>query len=491
MPAMLSKSRVLAARQCPKRLWLEVNHPDLRTVTADMKRRFGLGHHLNEVVHGLIPDGKLIEPGVTLDEALAYTKHHLERSPERPLFEATFSQHRVLVRADIMQNTAEGWRLTEVKSSTRLKPYHLDDCAVQSWVIGEAGYPVSQTVVAHVDTKFTYRGNDDYQGLLKYVDVTEQVQPLLEQVPTWVTRGLDVLAGAEPVVAMGKQCTHPLSCPFVSYCSPQPTRFPVSLLPNAGKVINALLADGIEDIRDIPEGRLVKPRLERVRVATVTGQPFVSDELHEYLSGLDYPRYYLDFESIQFVAPIWPGTHPYEQLPFQWSCQVEADADTLHEEAFLDVSGHAPMRGCAEQLVEKLGVAGPVLTYSPFERQVIRALARRFPDLELALDALADRIIDLLPVIRQHYYHPAMRGSFSIKAVLPTVAPGLVYDELDVKDGIAAQEAFEEAINPATGVQRRNGIKRALHDYCALDTLAMVELVRFLSRPNPFDATPD
>lgn len=487
MPKMLSKTRVLAARQCPKRLWLEVNRPDLRTITPDTQRRFDQGHRLNDVVHGLIPGGELIGPDVSLGEALAFTKRHLARSPGRPLFEATFSKHRVLVRADIFQRTEAGWQLTEVKSSTRVKPYHLDDCAVQTWVIREAGYPVNQILLAHVDTDFTYRGKGDYQGLMKQVDLTEEVQPLLEQVPAWVAEGLDVLSSDEPIIDTGPQCTNPFSCPFISYCSPQPSEYPVTLLPNAGKVVNALVAEGIEDIRDIPEGRLSRPRLERVRVATVTDTPYVSEELAGLLSALAYPRYYLDFESIQFVIPVWEDTRPYEQLPFQWSCQVKEAHELLREAAFLDLSGRAPMRACAQQLIADLGEEGPILTYSPFERQVIRRLANRFPELKPGLDPLAARIVDLLPIIRQHYYHPAMRGSFSIKAVLPTVAPHMDYDDLgEVKDGIAAQAVFEEAIAPDTTASRRDQIRSELRRYCALDTLAMVELVRTLSQPDPF-----
>lgn len=487
MPSMLSKSRVLAARQCPKRLWLEVNRRDLRIVTAETQRRFDQGHRLNDLVHGLIPDGELIDPEVSLGDALAFTKRHLGRSSERPLFEATFSKRRVLVRADVFQHTADGWRLTEVKASTRVKPYHLDDCAVQTWVIGEAGYPVSQTVLAHVDTGFVYTGNADYEGLLRHVDVTDQVLPLIEQVPEWVAAGLDVLSGNEPAINMGPQCLAPFACPFIPYCSPEPTEYPVTLLPSAGKILNALVAEGIEDIRDIPEGRLTQPRLERIRQATATSEPFVSQELAGLLSGLAYPRYYLDFESIQFVVPIWADTRPYEQLPFQWSCQIETPDGSVREAAFLDLSGSSPMRSCAEQLITALGDSGPILTYSPFERQVIRRLAHRFPDIAEPLEALSNRIVDLLPVIRQHYYHPAMRGSFSIKAVLPTVAPHLNYDQLEeVKDGTGAQAAFEEAIAPDTTDSRRREIERSLLEYCALDTLAMVELLRFLSQTEPF-----
>ncbi len=487
MPTMLSKSRVLSAKQCPKRLWLEVKRPELRVTSNNTQRRFDQGNRLNDTVHALFAKGRLIGPEVALGDALALTRQHLSRSPDIPLFEATFSQHRVLVRADIFEHTDTHWRLTEVKSSTRVKPSHLDDCAVQTWVIRAAGYPVSETILAHVDTGFVYRGNGEYRGLLKHVDVTEKIEALVPAVPDWVAGGIDALAGAEPSIAVGPQCTDPFACPFLPHCSPPPAEYPVTRLPNRGRIVDQLLAEGVEDIRDIPEGRLTRPLHERVRLATVTGTPYVAAELSVVLQQLPYPRYYLDFESIQFVVPIWEDTRPYEQLPFQWSCQVEASATDQREVAFLDISGTAPMRRCAEELVDALGTAGPVLTYSPFERQVINGLARRFPDLEPALRAAANRIVDLLPLIRAHYYHPEMRGSFSIKAVLPTVAPQLSYDSLgDVKDGTAAQVAFEEAIAATTPAARREALRSALLRYCALDTLAMVELVHFLSQPDPF-----
>ena len=487
MPKMLSKSRVLAARQCPKRLWLEVNRPELRIVTPDVQRRFDQGHRLNDVVHRLIPEGHLIGDEVPLGDALKFTKRHLARFPEQPLFEATFSKHRVLVRADVFSHTDGAWRLTEVKSSTRVKPYHLDDCAVQTWVIREAGYPVAQTVLAHVDTDFVYRGDGDYNGLLKHVDVTEQIETLLTEVPDWVAEGLEALAGEEPDIAIGPQCTDPFQCAFLSHCSPPPPEYPVTLLPNQGRIVRELLAEGIEDIRDIPAARLTKPLHERVRRATTTGEPYVASELADQLQDLPYPRCYLDFETTQFVIPLWADTHPYEQLPFQWSCHIEAADGELRHAAFLDTTGRPPMRRCAEQLLEALGQTGPILTYSPFERRVINDLKKRFPDLKAPLEALTERIVDLLPFVKAHYYHPAMRGSFSIKAVLPTVAPHLSYDGLgDVKDGTAAQAAFEEAISEDTEPSRRQEIERELLAYCALDTLAMVELVRFLSRPEPF-----
>ena len=484
MPTMLSKSRVLAGRQCPRRLWLEVNRPELRVTTPDVQRRFKQGHRLNDVVHRLMPDGVLIGPDVALGDALKITRGHLTRTPDRPLFEATFSKHRVLVRADVFQQQDGTWRLTEVKSSTRVKPYHRLDCALQTWVIREAGYPVDQTLLAHVDTKFSYAGDGSYTGLLKQVDVTADVEDLLPEVPGWIAQCFAALGEDEPAIDIGPQCTDPFACPFIGHCSPQAPQYPVTSLPHGGHIVTTLLAEGIDDIRDIPAGRLTRPLQERVRVATVSGRPFVDAALTDTLRALPYPRHYLDFETIQFVVPVWAGTHPYEQLPFQWSCHSEAADGTLQHHEFLDTSGGPPMRSCAQALIAALGQTGPILTYSTFERTVINRLTARLPDLADPLRALTDRIVDLLPLVKAHYYHPDMRGSFSIKAVLPTVAPHLSYDGLgQVRDGIAAQAAFEEAIDTRTAEDRREQLANELLAYCALDTLAMVELVRRLSGP--------
>lgn len=150
---------------------------------------------------------------------------------------------------------------------------------------------------------------------------------------------------------------------------------------------------------------------------------------------------------------------------------------------FLDLTGAAPMRALAESLLTTLGTAGPVLVYTPFERRVIQSLAERFADLAAPLAALVERIVDLHPPTRRHYYHPQMQGSWSIKAVLPTVAPGLHYSALgEVQNGFAAQNAYVEATAPATSEARRAALRRALLDYCRHDTLALVRLVEFFAK---------
>jgi hypothetical protein len=150
---------------------------------------------------------------------------------------------------------------------------------------------------------------------------------------------------------------------------------------------------------------------------------------------------------------------------------------------FLDLGAEPPMRRLAERLLATLGTAGPILVYTPYERRVLRDLAARYGDLASRLAALEERIVDLHPPTRSHYYHPAMRGSWSIKAVLPTVAADLSYASLgEVRDGLAAQTAYFEAIKPSTTDARRAALRRALLDYCRQDTLALVRLVEFFGR---------
>lgn len=185
--------------------------------------------------------------------------------------------------------------------------------------------------------------------------------------------------------------------------------------------------------------------------------------------------------TIAFAVPRWLGTRPYQQLPFQWSCHIEpADGELSHEE-FLDLSGEAPMRAFSEALVATIGEQGPVIVYNAgFEKTVLRRLADYCPDLADSLNAVRDRVFDLLPVMRDHYYHPDMHGSWSIKHVLPTIAPDLDYTKLDgVQHGGDAQDAYLACIDPTTAESERVRLGEGLRRYCEVDTLAMVRIVHF------------
>jgi len=296
-----------------------------------------------------------------------------------------------------------------------------------------------------------------------------------------------VLAGPEPAIAMGEQCTTPFDCPFQRWCAaqagPQP-EYPVTLLPNnKGKKLAAeLIAEGYADLREVPPERIEDEELAMIARVTREGRPRLDPEAATAIRALAWPHIYLDFETIGFAVPRWAGTRPYQQVPFQWACVVEHEDGQLEQREFLDLWGADPSRACAEALVRELPHEGTVIAYNAqFERGVIERLASVHPDLAKPLRSLAERLFDLLPVVRAHYYHSDMRGSRSIKAVLPTIGAGAGYEGLDeVQDGTAAQAAYLEAVGPETSAERRGELEGKLRRYCGMDAGAMMALARFM-----------
>ena len=194
-----------------------------------------------------------------------------------------------------------------------------------------------------------------------------------------------------------------------------------------------------------------------------------------------WPRAWLDFETIAAAVPRWIGTRPYQQIPFQFSLHLEAKDGTITHYEFLSCDGTDPRRACAEALVKMIPAGACVIAYNAsFEKRVLRDLAGWFSDLAKPLLALEASTVDLLPVAREHWYHRDQHGSWSIKAVLPTIAPELDYASLEVKDGSNAQEAWLEAAAPDCAPLRREALADVLKAYCERDTRAMVKVARAL-----------
>lgn len=477
MTSYISKSRVLSGLRCPKRLWLQTFKPKLSKPSSTSDLTTANGNEIGKIARLNYPSGILIEFVEQPDRAVAETALLIANNPRAPLFEAAFVHIGALVRADILVPVDSGWRMIEVKSSGSVKDHHLIDCAVQLWVLEGMGVKVQQVCLAHVDTGFVYAGDGNYDQLLIEEDITEQARALLPDVPAWLGSHRDILANAIPLIRMGSQCKP--DCQFKDYCEQDLPEYPVSMLPNGRKVITDLQEAGIEDVRDIPDGVLTKERHITVWRATCTNQPFVSPALKAELSKLPYPRFHLDFETINFVIPRWAGTRPHQQLPFQWSCHIRRKGGALEHREFLDTSGYAPMRAFAESLIAAVEDDGPIIVYGTFESTVIRSLIEFCADLENPLNDILDRLVNLLPWLQNYYYHPAMKGSWSIKAVLPTIAPHLDYSQLDdVQNGTLAQLAYIDITKPETDPILREQKIRNLLKYCELDTLAMVEVIR-------------
>lgn len=490
----LSKSKLLAYRQCAKRLWLEVHRPELREDSEATEESFKIGHEIGDIARKLFdPAGK----GVLVDVEregfnAAFARSTALLASAQPIFEAGFSSKGAIAFADIMlpvrKTGTRGWRMIEVKSSTSVKDYHHDDVAIQAFVARSAGVPLASIALAHIDSAWIYPGNENYKGLLKESDLTEEAFGRSDEVMGWITNAQVIVRKTnEPKIKTGSHCSYPYECGFLNYCKKQEpkAKYPVDWLPRIqAKALKALINDdGVIDLRHVPD-ELLNDRQLRVKAHTLSGLPFFdSVGAAAYLADYQLPAYFLDFETVQFAIPIWKGTRPYQQIPFQFSLHRLSRSGKVEHVSFLDLSGGDPSKALAEALIAACGERGPVFVYNAaFETARIRELSQRFPRWKKPLLAINKRIVDLLRVAEQFYYHPSQQGSWSIKSVLPAIAPDLRYDALDgVQDGGMAMDAYREAVSPSTPRARKEQIHEQLLAYCQLDTYAMVRIWQFFS----------
>ena len=488
MSTRLSKSRFQKGLQCEKALWLAVHEPDSADPIDEATQwTFDQGTAVGRVAQGLFPGGvEVTEDYRHSEEALATTADLISHGA-RVLYEPAFVYDDVLVRVDILVATEDGrFDLYEVKSTTKLKDQHVTDAAVQTYVVEGAGFPVRRSNVVHLDTTYVYEGGEyDPVRLFAIEDVTEQVRAFLPLVPDTLELLRRVLSGPEPEVLIGQRCRQPYDCEFATRCHAfLPDEHPVTEIPRiTDEALHAFIDAGILCIHDLPDnefGLLTPPQRTVVRVVKA-GEPEVDvDGLARDLDKLEYPIYHLDFETFRAALPLWPGSRPYELVPFQYSIHVEHRNGTFEHREYLHRSGGDPRRMLAEHLLADLGNSGSITHYTGYERQVLDALASALPDLAPSIAALAPRLFDLEAVIRSRTRHPATNGRTSIKCVLPAWCDDVSYTDLGIQDGQTASVRYLRAI---TGELDDAACERVFDDlaaYCGTDTLAMVRLLETL-----------
>ncbi|MEO7254667.1 MAG: DUF2779 domain-containing protein [Casimicrobium sp.] len=503
MVKYLSKSKLVAFRICPKRLWLEVNAPTERADSATVEQSFKIGHEVGEIAQRLYdPNGKgaLVSiDALGFDGAFRHSKALLTEAKPVTIFEAGFRAGGALAFADIMiptkpRSAATSWHMIEVKSATEKKAYHEDDVAIQAYAALQSGVLLASVKLAHIDKTWVYTGDGNYNGLFTEVDLTATALARQNEVATWVTDAHSFAAKTrEPKHAMGKHCKEPFECGYVAHCqsllpAKAAAKFPVTWIPRVQTSalknrIVALAENAREpDMRNI-EDKLLNDEQLRVKAVTMSGEThFDSAASRKALRTSGKKPMFLDFETINFAVPRWTGTRPRQQyVPFQFAANaINADGTLINFE-FLDVSGDDPRPAMARALAKAFGgerAEAPVFAYNmSFERACLEHLAEAVPRHRAAMLGIAHRLDDLLPITRDHYYHPDQRGSWSIKSVLPTIAPELDYAKLEgVQHGQEAQEKYLEAIDPETTSERKAQIESQLKAYCGLDSYAMVVL---------------
>lgn len=484
---MITKTSYLAYSQCPKTFWLTIHHPHL-AAPPDLvaQRRLRMGQEVDKQARAQFPDGFLIPYRPHPEEMAPLTAQAIAVGAET-LFQATFAVDDLLVKVDILTRTDAGWHLMEVKSSTRYKPEeHLADVAFQLYALQQTGLPVTQVSLMHLNQACRYPNLSD---LFALTDVTIEANSHLPQVAADVHLMRQLVDQPEtPDVGIGRRCIKPTACSFYDHCWQGVTGPTIYNVPNLKRPIEERLENaGIRYVTDIPSDFALghKQATEYVQRIQQPQSAVNAAAIRAELANLVYPLYFFDFETIDYAIPPFDGCVPYQPIPFQYSCHILATDGTLTHCDYLHTSADDPRRALVKTLLTHIGPIGHIVAYNiPFERGVLHHLADQFPEYADQLRAIADRLWDQLPTLRRHYRHPDLAQSYSLKAVLPVIAPGMSYDTLDVQNGAEAQVIWEEMIGE-TDAAVKTQLCVQLRAYCHLDTLAMVEIHQVLTAIHP------
>ena len=430
--------------------------------------------------------GVLVDAGYRQStEALRHTRELLANPAVPAIFEGAFAFEQVLVRVDILERVTDGgtdrptWRLIEVKSSTKVKAVHLEDLTIQAHVVAGAGVALAGSHLMHINTQYVYGGGDiDLIELFSVHDLTAAVAVRQATVAARLADMHRMLVHPFcPDVEPSGHCHQPYTCPFWDHCTKDKPKRWIYHLPGDDRLFRQLTTQGIETIDEIPASINLSVVQRRMRDNMEWIGPGLKDELHT----VRYPVHHLDFETFMPAIPKFPQTRPYQTIPTQWSNHIHMDDGRVRHDQYLCMEAKDFREELTVALLESLGRDGSICVYSGYERSILEGLADLFPSLRPELRQVINRLWDLYLVIREHYYHPAFEGSFSIKSVLPAVVPSLGYGDLDIHEGGAAARQYYVMIYEEMDLVEKLRIREALLQYCERDTLAMLRLRMVLS----------
>lgn len=487
----LSKSLYTKAIQCPKALWLKKYKKEILTPPdTTALARFETGNVVGELACKLFPDGsEVIYNSDDFNGMVATTKEWMEEGVEY-IYEATFLYEGILVLVDVLKVTPDGVEIYEVKSSSSVKDIYLHDVSIQLYVLRELGYTVLSSNVIHIDGDYVRGDALDLDGLFKIVDVSDAVDALQVEIPKRLKEFESYLADKEnePNIEIGSHCKKPYECDAKEYCWKVQQSIPdysVFNIFNLGSKKQSELYDkGIVNIEDIPDDYPMTA-IQKQKVQNFKEQATYIDreKIKDFLGTLSYPIYHLDFETFQQAVPEWKGISPYQQIPFQYSLHIEYADGALEHKEFLAKDSVDPRYELAKRLVEDIPTDVTVLAYNmSFEKGVNAKLAESFPEFKEHLLSINENIKDLMfPFQKKYYVTPQMQGSYSIKYVLPSLVPEMAqaYKSLNgIQNGSDAMNAFPKLSQ--MNETEKEATRTALLEYCKLDTLAMVEVLKKL-----------
>ncbi len=480
MNDVITKSLYCSLLSCDRYAWLSRHKPE-KYIEKKQEDVLQNGKEVGELARNLFGDYDLIEFNKNINTMIDETQESVERGTHI-IAEASFRFENAFCSVDILKNDIDGVEVYEVKSSTEIQDIYLDDVAFQVYILRHLGYRVKKANIVYLNSEYVRHGDLELDKLFVIEDITELIKPREALVKDNITRILNNLNNKEEIENdIDSYCFKPYECPFIEYCMkdlPKPNVFDIRRMKITDKL--KLYKAGKISFEDLVNENINEKYLQQIDFELNDKDDYINKEnIEDFLNKLSYPLYFLDFETYQQAIPLYDGVSPYMQIPFQYSLHYIND-NTLEHTEFLGEEGTDPRRKLALSLISDIKPDTCVLAYNmSFEKGVIKNLANMYPDLSKALMNIHDNIVDLMvPFYNRDYYTKDMKGSYSIKYVLPALFPddpSLNYHNLKlIHNGSEAMNAFNTLADYDD--EQRKMIRKNLLEYCKLDTFAMVKI---------------
>ena len=480
---MLSKSQYIRGLQCQKSLWLYKFKPQLQNQMQD-DERFQTGTDVGKLAQKLFDGGVEIEFNPSDFGSMTKKTNELLQNDTKIIYEATFIKNGIFAMADILVKKDDGYEIYEVKSSTSVKDYYIDDLSVQ-WYCISSILPLTKACIVHINNAYEKIGKLNLQELFCVADITEAVIQKQPFVSENLANLENMLKNEEPQILFGTQCFEPYECNFSEYCFKDcVTPSILNLYRFNKKQAYKLYHDGVITYDDISNSDLKLTATQKLQIS-VKNEPHIDKAvIRNFISQVKYPVNFFDFETFMDAIPRFDHQCPYMQIPFQYSLHILHENGILEHKEFLGNGIDDPRENLVKQMLNDITNKGSIIAYNmSFEKARIKELSRLFAEFENELNLINERFLDLIVPFRElGYYDENFHGSFSIKSVLPALFPNdknLSYKELEIQNGGTASSEYANIINLKDSSQSQK-IRENLLKYCKLDTLAMVEIFKKL-----------
>jgi len=482
---LISKSKYISGLQCHKLLWHYYNAKNkIPSIDQATQALFDQGHLVGEFAKQLYPEGLNVSKGVyAIPSVVRQTAEAVKH--RRPLFEVGFIHKNAFARADILNPVEKDrWDIIEVKSSTELKDENLHDLALQRYVYEGAGLSIRNCHIMHINNEYVRHDDIDPNKLFKIVDVTGKVSELIAHVEPNLRTMADVIKQkSPPEIQIGPYCESPYLCPLYNVCWDYLPEHNVFTLYLFGKKGFDMLARGITEILDMPDDVSLNDKQQIQLESLRTGIPHIDKAgIAAFLETLEYPLYFLDFETFMTAIPLFDDVRPYQQIPFQFSLHIlKSKNEKPGHHWFLSDGKSDPRPQILNILYDKLGKSGSIIAYNAsFEKARLKESCETYTKYSKWYGEIEQRIVDLLYPFRSfYYYHSDQKGSASIKVVLP-VLTGTSYEGMDISEGGTASLEFLRVTFNNVDESERIKVRKQLEEYCKLDTLGMIQIVEKL-----------